>query len=211
MGIHEWSTNKRDLHEHPLSRCAQGAGHRAENIKVEEVDLGFDPALAFQGSGSAASTATCRPGSRRASASSATACVDICRWTASPFTADGEERICASAQRPGAQPGADLYVEGGLKTGRIMAKDEDVCLHCGLCAERCPTGRGTCRSSCLTPPRRARAATTRRRAQEGRPGMSMNKISAVNDFVVKFANVNGSGLGSCQRVVRPRHPAHGFR
>lgn len=28
----------------------------------------------------------------------------------------------------------------GLKTGRIMAKNEDVCLHCGLCAERCPTG-----------------------------------------------------------------------
>ena len=27
-----------------------------------------------------------------------------------------------------------------LKTGRIMAKDEDLCLHCGLCAERCPTG-----------------------------------------------------------------------
>ena len=35
----------------------------------------------------------------------------------------------------GNEPGAD-----GLKTGRIMAKDEDVCLHCGLCAERCPTG-----------------------------------------------------------------------
>ena len=34
----------------------------------------------------------------------------------------------------------DIYVEGGLPTGRIMAKDEDVCLHCGLCAERCPTG-----------------------------------------------------------------------
>jgi ferredoxin len=34
----------------------------------------------------------------------------------------------------------DLYIAGGLKTGRIMAKDEDVCLHCGLCAERCPTG-----------------------------------------------------------------------
>jgi formate dehydrogenase beta subunit len=27
-----------------------------------------------------------------------------------------------------------------VKTGRIMAKDEDLCLHCGLCAERCPTG-----------------------------------------------------------------------
>ena len=34
----------------------------------------------------------------------------------------------------------DLYVSPALKTGRIMAKDEDVCLHCGLCAERCPTG-----------------------------------------------------------------------
>ena len=33
-----------------------------------------------------------------------------------------------------------LYVAKGLRTGRIMAKDEDVCLHCGLCAERCPTG-----------------------------------------------------------------------
>ena len=34
----------------------------------------------------------------------------------------------------------DLYVSGPLKTGRVMVKDEDVCLHCGLCAERCPTG-----------------------------------------------------------------------
>jgi formate dehydrogenase beta subunit len=34
----------------------------------------------------------------------------------------------------------DIYVSDALKTSRIMAKDEDVCLHCGLCAERCPTG-----------------------------------------------------------------------
>ena len=34
----------------------------------------------------------------------------------------------------------DLYVSDALKTGRVMVKDEDVCLHCGLCAERCPTG-----------------------------------------------------------------------
>jgi NAD-dependent dihydropyrimidine dehydrogenase PreA subunit len=33
-----------------------------------------------------------------------------------------------------------IYVSGVLADGRIMAKDEDVCLHCGLCAERCPTG-----------------------------------------------------------------------
>ena len=34
----------------------------------------------------------------------------------------------------------DLYVSGALKSARVMVKDEDVCLHCGLCAERCPTG-----------------------------------------------------------------------
>ena len=34
----------------------------------------------------------------------------------------------------------ELYVSDELKTGRVMVKDEDVCLHCGLCAERCPTG-----------------------------------------------------------------------
>jgi ferredoxin len=34
----------------------------------------------------------------------------------------------------------DLLVSSDLKTGRVMVKDEDVCLHCGLCAERCPTG-----------------------------------------------------------------------
>jgi len=33
----------------------------------------------------------------------------------------------------------DIYVSEELPTGRLMVKDEDVCLHCGLCAERCPT------------------------------------------------------------------------
>jgi ferredoxin len=33
-----------------------------------------------------------------------------------------------------------LYISQNLKSGKLMVKDEDVCLHCGLCAERCPTG-----------------------------------------------------------------------
>ena len=41
---------------------------------------------------------------------------------------------------PAIHTGQDLYVSAELKTGRVMVKDEDVCLHCGLCAERCPTG-----------------------------------------------------------------------
>jgi formate dehydrogenase beta subunit len=56
-------------------------------------------------------------------------------------TRNGEEadlRTRLSAGAPNLTQ--DLYVSGELKTGRVMVKDEDVCLHCGMCAERCPTG-----------------------------------------------------------------------
>ena len=57
------------------------------------------------------------------------------------FTADGEEaELRARLTSPALNLSQDLYISSVLKTGRIMAKDEDVCLHCGLCAERCPTG-----------------------------------------------------------------------
>jgi NAD-dependent dihydropyrimidine dehydrogenase PreA subunit len=57
------------------------------------------------------------------------------------FTPNGEEAdLRTRLKAPAANMAQDLYVSDTLKTGRIMAKDEDVCLHCGLCAERCPTG-----------------------------------------------------------------------
>ena len=57
------------------------------------------------------------------------------------FTANGDEKDLRSRlNAPAKNATQDLYVSGPLKTGRIMAKDEDVCLHCSLCAERCPTG-----------------------------------------------------------------------
>jgi NAD-dependent dihydropyrimidine dehydrogenase PreA subunit len=57
------------------------------------------------------------------------------------FTPNGEEAdLRARLNAPSHNLSQDLYVQGGLKTGRVMVKDEDVCLHCGLCAERCPTG-----------------------------------------------------------------------
>jgi formate dehydrogenase beta subunit len=69
------------------------------------------------------------------------ACVDICPMDCITFTADGDEQdLRGRLNAPSRNPTQDLYVGAGLKTGRIMAKDEDVCLHCGLCAERCPTG-----------------------------------------------------------------------
>jgi len=67
--------------------------------------------------------------------------VDICPMDCISFTPDGEEaELRHRLTAPALNTSQDLYVADGLKTGRVMVKDEDVCLHCGLCAERCPTG-----------------------------------------------------------------------
>jgi NAD-dependent dihydropyrimidine dehydrogenase PreA subunit len=57
------------------------------------------------------------------------------------FVPNAEEKELRKAlNAPATNLTQDLYVSGALKTQRVMVKDEDVCLHCGLCAERCPTG-----------------------------------------------------------------------
>jgi ferredoxin len=57
------------------------------------------------------------------------------------FTANGEEKdLRTRLNAPALNLTQELYVSTELKTKRVMVKDEDVCLHCGLCAERCPTG-----------------------------------------------------------------------
>ena len=70
------------------------------------------------------------------------ACVDICPVSCLTITANGEEGdIRARLKAPALNPEQALFVSGALPhTARIMAKDEDLCVHCGLCAERCPTG-----------------------------------------------------------------------
>jgi NAD-dependent dihydropyrimidine dehydrogenase PreA subunit len=62
--------------------------------------------------------------------------MDCITFTDNGPEADLRQRLNA----PAPNSSQDLYISPALKTGRIMAKDEDVCLHCGLCAERCPTG-----------------------------------------------------------------------
>jgi ferredoxin len=69
------------------------------------------------------------------------ACMDICPVDCINFLQNDEEPALREKLRvPARNKNQDIYVSATLKTGRIMAKDEDVCLHCGLCAERCPTG-----------------------------------------------------------------------
>ena len=57
-----------------------------------------------------------------------------------PQVLDGYDGDTPRLRAPAKDKDQALYLADGLKTGRVMVKDEDVCLHCGLCAERCPTG-----------------------------------------------------------------------
>jgi len=70
------------------------------------------------------------------------ACLDICPVNCLTITPNGEEEeIRARLKSPALNPDQALYVSGALPhTARVMVKDEDICVHCGLCAERCPTG-----------------------------------------------------------------------
>ena len=69
------------------------------------------------------------------------ACVDICPMDCITFTGNADEPdLRTKLNAPALNLTQDLYVSSELKTQRVMVKDEDVCLHCGLCAERCPTG-----------------------------------------------------------------------
>jgi formate dehydrogenase (NADP+) beta subunit len=92
------------------------------------------------------------------------ACVDVCPTGCLTITQNGDEpELRNRLTVPAANPTQEIFVSGGLpQTGRVMVKDEDVCVHCGLCAERCPTaawdmarldltilkaGQGACTSS----------------------------------------------------------------
>jgi formate dehydrogenase beta subunit len=109
------------------------------DIKAE-VELGFDPQQAL------AETQRCLNCDVQTVFTSSLciecdACVDICPMDCITFTQNGEEAdLRARLTAPAKNASQDLYVANDLKTGRVMVKDEDVCLHCGLCAERCPTG-----------------------------------------------------------------------
>jgi len=140
MGIHEWSYDN-DVsaalrHKVPW----QDQKLTLKNIKVE-VELGFDPKSGFA---EAQRCLNCDVQTVFAPklCIECDACVDICPMDCITFTPDGEEAdVRQRLTAPSLHPDQGLYTSEPLRmTARIMAKDEDVCLHCGLCAERCPTG-----------------------------------------------------------------------
>ena len=70
------------------------------------------------------------------------ACIDVCPVSCLTITENGDEAdLRTRLSAPAENLEQDLYVSEGLPhTGRVMVKDEDLCVHCSLCAERCPTG-----------------------------------------------------------------------
>jgi formate dehydrogenase beta subunit len=69
------------------------------------------------------------------------ACVDICPVLCLTITKDGDEKdLRGRLSAPAHNVKQDVFVSETLpQTARVMVKDEDLCVHCGLCAERCPT------------------------------------------------------------------------
>jgi len=139
MGIHEWSYDNAVSIDLRFKVPHVDKVRALADIKAE-VEIGFDPELAFH---EAQRCLNCDVQTVFAPklCIECDACVDICPVDCITFTADGDEsELRPRLNLPAQNLTQDLYISHGLKTGRIMAKDEDVCLHCGMCAERCPTG-----------------------------------------------------------------------
>jgi formate dehydrogenase (NADP+) beta subunit len=139
MGIHEWSYDN-DIAPDKRYRVPQRDKVVALRDIKAEVELGYDVQLALK---EAHRCLNCDVQTvfETKLCIECDACVDICPMDCITFTENSEEGdLRTRLKAPAKTLTQDLYVATELKTGRIMVKDEDVCLHCGLCAERCPTG-----------------------------------------------------------------------
>jgi NADPH-dependent glutamate synthase beta subunit-like oxidoreductase len=139
MGIHEWSYDNEITLDQRYRVPLRDKSAALKDIRAE-VELGYDPNLALNEAWRCLNcdVQTIFTGQLCIECD---ACVDICPMDCITFTQNGEEdELRTRLKAPAKNRSQDLYVADGLKTGRVMVKDEDVCLHCGLCAERCPTG-----------------------------------------------------------------------
>jgi ferredoxin len=139
MGIHEWSYDNDIAPDKRYRVPLRDKVVALRDIKAE-VELGFDPQLALKEAERCLNCDVQTVFTAQACIE-CDACVDICPMDCITFTPNAAESdLRAQLQAPANNLTQDLYVSENLKTGRVMVKDEDVCLHCGLCAERCPTG-----------------------------------------------------------------------
>ena len=139
MGIHEWSYDNDIANDRRYRVPLRDKAVALKNVKLE-VELGFDRETGYK---EAERCLNCDVQTVFADnlCIECDACEDICPVDCITFTEESDEPdLRTRLKAPALNLDQPLYVSGSLKTGRVMVKDEDVCLHCGLCAERCPTG-----------------------------------------------------------------------
>jgi NADPH-dependent glutamate synthase beta subunit-like oxidoreductase len=139
MGIHEWSYDNEVAPDARNKVPWRNVNQTLANIRVE-VEMGFDVATAWKEAQRCLNCDVQTVFTAR-QCIECDACVDICPTDCISFTRNGEEpELRTRLRAPALNTTQALYVSEPLKTERVMVKDEDCCLHCGLCAERCPTG-----------------------------------------------------------------------
>lgn len=139
MGIHEWAYDSDVAMDKRFVVPQADKKETLTSIK-KEVELGFDGLTGYK---EAERCLNCDVQTVfvEDKCIECDACVDICPTMCITFT-ENEESEADLRQKltvPANLQSQDLYVSAELKTKRVMVKDENVCLHCGLCAERCPT------------------------------------------------------------------------
>ena len=140
MGIHEWSYDNEIALDKRYKVPLRDKVVALKDIKAE-VELGFDPELALSEAGRCLNCDVQTVFSAQLCIE-CDACVDICPMDCITFTVNGEEadlrtRLTAPSHQSHARTST---CRTGSRPAASWSKDEDVCLHCGLCAERCPTG-----------------------------------------------------------------------
>ncbi len=138
MGIHEWSYDNDVTTDHRYKVPHEDGAVALRDVRVE-VELGYDRELAYR---EAQRCLNCDAQTVFATklCIECDACVDICPTDCLTITENGEEQdLRMRLKLPALNLTQEIYVSDALATGRVMVKDEDMCLHCGLCAERCPT------------------------------------------------------------------------